>query len=770
MANEFIIKNGFRSQGDSQVTGSFVNILSPTNLQIQSNLSSSFSVGSTNIAGIGWTPLTLSGSTSAFIVNRNNGFTLSGLVDGNVNIPAFGLNFPLNGVLQTLSTGSDLLNLYSQYTDTTSLGGTPQLSSGLSSTFSGSDGYNLYRFQVYKNLSTNLQSLSIEKINNTGESIQFGLDNSSEGFNIFSTLSQPTSSLFKIYSGSTNLTEFRYDANYIQRPTIIGSDSSTFPSAILQVKGAGTTNTTEALNITDNNNTSLFKVFDNGDTILTGSLSITGGITGSFSGSLSAPGANSQIIFNNAGTLAGANNVYFRTNGRLGIGTDSPLARLGISGSSSDTLLKLDSDSSSSILFVSGSGNVGINTNAPGTRFTVNGDMRLVTPQNSGLLAYDAPTAGSFIWSVTRGTISNDNDINILARNGFAVRTGTTSPTTTGHQFYISNSGSVGIGTITPSASLHISGASSTALFEIDSPALNNIMFVTGSGRVGVGTNAPAYLLDVSGSVRFNGRTHFGTNSSYWLDPFIFSDPYWNAALQIAGGVWLGSSSGKVRVGSYVTPTARFEVVGLGATSATTAFLLQNSSPTNLMTVLDNGQTTFSSPIIALATSQSAFTISQSISASNVVGGQYYGVNITPTFFATTASQTETALRVAATFTGSAAAVGGQNIIADFGATSAGSQFTVTDVTSGSIYMVNDVSGLPIIEATSDWTVNMYNFPNLIFQKTGSQVNIFGTLRVSGSFILPLSQSATPQTGSAYWSGSFLFIYDGTQYRSSSFA
>ena len=115
-------------------------------------------------------------------------------------------------------------------------------------------------------------------------------------------------------------------------------------------------------------------------------------------------------------------------------------------------------------------------------------------------------------------------------------------------------------------------------------------------------------------------------------------------------------------------------------------------------------------------------------------------------------------------------ATGSTNIIADFGAASAGSQLTVTDVTSGSIYMVNDVSGLPIIEATSDWTVNMYNYPNLVFNKTGSQVNIFGTLLVSGSFILPLSQSVTPQTGSAYWSGSLLYVYDGAQYRSSSFA
>jgi hypothetical protein len=92
--------------------------------------------------------------------------------------------------------------------------------------------------------------------------------------------------------------------------------------------------------------------------------------------------------------------------------------------------------------------------------------------------------------------------------------------------------------------------------------------------------------------------------------------------------------------------------------------------------------------------------------------------------------------------------------------------------------MVNDVSGLPIIEATSDWTVNMYNFPNIVFQKTGSTVNITGSLRVTGSlvmsptssFVFPLTSSVSPLTGSAYWSGSLLFIWDGSRYRSSSFA
>jgi hypothetical protein len=115
-------------------------------------------------------------------------------------------------------------------------------------------------------------------------------------------------------------------------------------------------------------------------------------------------------------------------------------------------------------------------------------------------------------------------------------------------------------------------------------------MFISSSGNIGIRTNSPAYLLDVSGSVRFTGRAHFGTNSSFWLDPgLIASDPVWAGPLRIDGGVWLGASGQRVRVGSYVTPTARFEVVGLGSTSATTAMRVDNSGGQTSLVVLDNG-------------------------------------------------------------------------------------------------------------------------------------------------------------------------------------
>jgi hypothetical protein len=53
--------------------------------------------------------------------------------------------------------------------------------------------------------------------------------------------------------------------------------------------------------------------------------------TGSFSGSSAAPGSNTNVIYNNAGVLAGSNNFVFDgTN--VGIGTTSPTAQLHLSG------------------------------------------------------------------------------------------------------------------------------------------------------------------------------------------------------------------------------------------------------------------------------------------------------------------------------------------------------------------------------------------------------------------------------------------------------
>lgn len=514
---------------------------------------------------------------------------------------------------------------------------------------------------------------------------------------------------------------------------------------------------------------------------------ITSGDT--FIGTLDFLNAPGMLIRN----LSVINVGYWFANGHLRLGNEanyvdngyrlqvnssgSVSGSLYITGSASQTLLKVDSDVSSSILFVSGSGNIGIGTSTPGQLLDINAGSAA-----SALIKF---TAGSGVNAAQVGFLTGYGAI-IGATSGNALYAHGTNIIFRSNDLVtewmrINNAG-IGIGTTSISASLHISGASSANLLRIDSPTTSSILFVTGSGNVGIGTSTPSYRLDVNGGPTGNNIARFTTGPAgggtrglvMSSDGTVFKAQVTDNAGSYGSWAYLSlnPNAGNVGVGTQ-SPTGRLQVKGTGTTSATTAFLLENANPSTLLTILDNGQHTYSGPLMILGTSQSAYVISQSISSSNTVGGQVYGVNITPTFWQTTASQTETAFRVAATFTQSSVlATAGTNIIADFGASSVGSQFTVTDVTSGSIYMVNDVSGLPIIEATSDWTVNMYNFPTKVFQKTGSQVIISGSLimAATSSFVLPLTSSASPLTGSAFWSGSFLFIWDGSRYRSSSFA
>jgi hypothetical protein len=77
------------------------------------------------------------------------------------------------------------------------------------------------------------------------------------------------------------------------------------------------------------------------------------------------------------------------------------------------------------------------------------------------------------------------------------------------------------------------------------------------------------------------------------------------------------------------------------------------------------------------------------------------------------------------------------------------------------------------------WFYNAGSTPGWqeVLTNTGSQ-SISGSLSITGSlimspsssFVLPLTASSSPLIGSAYWSGSLLFIWNGTRYMSSSFA
>ena len=485
------------------------------------------------------------------------------------------------------------------------------------------------------------------------------------------------------------------------------------------------------------------------------------GLNGTTSAVLGLHNANMPFTI---GVTTGAEIMRISGSGDVGIGTSAPTARLHISGSSNSGLLEIDSPALSDILYVSGSGNIGIGTRTPAYNLEVVGS-------NTNTARFYGGGGTAVVGIGVNGTLqSSGGQFRLYGNSSVPLSLG--SYGVWGDLWIINGNVGIGQGTTAPTLTSRFtikgSGAtSSTTALRVENTNASASMVVLDNGNIGIGTTTPAYKLDVSGSTRFkfspSGADLFAIDGATTTRYFIVENS--NGFVGIGNGYTTSA-----------TPATSVDIRGNtsirgGSATVGNAFIVTNTTPTTLLTVQNNGQVEFTSPTITLASTQSAFRISPIISASNTIGGQYYGVNITPTFFQTTGSQTETAFRVAATFSqSSAAATAGTNIIADFGSTSAGSQLTVTDVTSGSIYMVNDVSGLPIIEATSNWDVNIYDFPNKIFEKTGSQVNIYGTMRVSGSFVLPLSQSAAPQIGSAYWSGSLLFIYNGTRYMSSSFA
>ena len=440
-------------------------------------------------------------------------------------------------------------------------------------------------------------------------------------------------------------------------------------------------------------------------------------------------------------------------------------------------------------LFVNSSGNVGIGTITPSDSLEISSSLTAslkITGTGGSLITISRqgfPSQAGFIrypGNYQIGTVGSD-PLQFLTNN--AVRMQIQDST-----------GNVGIGTTSPTATLDVAGFTRITPTNAQLTARSSSLTLTGTSGA---TSGNAYIIantttfaPTTGNATYasfyDGSTINPTNGLSTISRGLYINPTIQSVAEYRAieftnnsgfGIYQSGSAknslnGDVLIGTNntgSTAAGKLQIIGSSATTGN-ALVISNSTPINLLTVQNNGQIISNTPTVILAASQSAFIISQSISHSAVVGASVYGLNLVPTFFATTSSQTEIALRVAPTFlTSSAAATSGSNIIADFSSLGTGTQFTVNDTVSGSIYLVNDVSGLPIIEATSNWDVNIYDYPTKVLQKTGSQIIINGTLKATGSFILPLSQSTSPQIGSAYWSGSFLFVHNGTRYMSASF-
>jgi hypothetical protein len=291
----------------------------------------------------------------------------------------------------------------------------------------------------------------------------------------------------------------------------------------------------------------------------------------------------------------------------------------------------------------------------------------------------------------------------------------------------ISDSGNILIGDSTDSGhKLLVSGSGPSGSLNVD-----NTLYVSGS-NVGIGTSSPsAYKLDVSGTARVQGQTLISNGNNIVLQTTSAVETNHGINWQTTGGsirgfVRINWNSGEFKIGGggggyfptfYSQDTERARITSTGNV------LINTTTDSGYKLDVSGSFRSFGN--ITATSGSSYFSVSHSLTQPAQTGSQISEVYIAPTFTYTAPNQTQTALRVLATYTGSSALSSSQaNIIADIGATSVGSQFIVNDVTSGSIYLVNDVSGLPIIEANSNWDVFMYDYPNTVFKKTGSVVEL----------------------------------------------
>ena len=211
--------------------------------------------------------------------------------------------------------------------------------------------------------------------------------------------------------------------------------------------------------------------------------------------------------------------------------------------------------------------------------------MRIVTPTGAGLLAYDASSGGSYIFSLTRTSGVHSNDLNIGALNGFAISTGVSAVPSSSYDFYINSSGNVGIGTTSPAAKLTIADGGSAAgarildigddsyltdvdsantlgVYGIQNSTIGSIKLGSTGGsisgydyNIGINQASPAYRLDVGGTGRFTGTVVVP------LQPLVIMQQLKHMLIPCS----LIRSMDSFRSNVYVTSTSNN--VGIGTTS-----------------------------------------------------------------------------------------------------------------------------------------------------------------------------------------------------------
>ena len=324
--------------------------------------------------------------------------------------------------------------------------------------------------------------------------------------------------------------------------------NNTDVSSITNVAGFATTSSVDSLVVKTGSYATTSSV--NNLQSVTGSYATTG--SNQFNGNQSISGSivsNGTITAQTLVVQTVTSSIEFVTgstrNGSLSSNTHEFTGSVSITGSAT-TLLSINN----SVLFVSSSGNVGIGTTSPSFKLDVNGTARVsgvLTGSSAAIFSGNITADGGTPVVLTgTGTVNIWGSRVILRQNGAALNraelysdNGIQLTTNSGFGVVIPN-GNVGIGTTSPSGSLHIIGTNATnrgqlsiqsnnvsnaarVSFYYDTTLQGNIgttsgdfyveavnnLFLLSGGNVGVGTYTPAAKLDVNGSIGHSNGSNF---------------------------------------------------------------------------------------------------------------------------------------------------------------------------------------------------------------------------------------------------------------------
>ena len=146
----------------------------------------------------------------------------------------------------------------------------------------------------------------------------------------------------------------------------------------------------------------------------------------------------------------------------------------------------------------------------------------------------------------------------------------------------------------------------------------NNLFWDAVNGRLGIGTNTPSYTLDIAGSLMVGATHKFIIQSNT-----IYTPGSTNAYIALSSDRFLNITNGSttqtiinfdgttrnvgIGIGYNNAGSARLHVRGSGTTSSTTALLVQNSTPSELFKVFDNGHTSIGPTVTAFETTNCLF-------------------------------------------------------------------------------------------------------------------------------------------------------------------